>query len=68
MVNSGKFWVAAWSIACITGIYGYAMYLNVTVPLEYTGFITGIAGSFGLFKTYQNVKLTNGNGSTNGNH
>jgi len=56
---SSKFWIAAIAMGCLTYIYSYAMQLGVKVPLEFTGFLTGIAGSFGIFKTYQNVKLTN---------
>ena len=68
IIKSSKFWVAVWSIFCITGVYAYAMYLEVKVPLEYVGFITGIASSFGLFKTYQNVALSNGNDNRGDNN
>ena len=63
MINSSKLVVAVVAMGCITGIYGYALHLDVKVPLEFTGFITGIAGSFGLFKTVQNV-VFNGNGGS----
>jgi len=59
-MKSTKFWIASIAMVCITGINAYAMYLGVKVPIEFTAFITGIAGSFGIFKTYQNVILSNG--------
>ena len=62
MIKSTKFWVAIVGMLCLTGIYGYAMYIGKPVPLEYTGFMTGIAASFGAFKTYQNVMLSNNGG------
>lgn len=63
MIKSTKFWMSAITVVCLTVIYGYAMYLGKTVPVEYTAFITGIATSFGGLKTYQNVMLSKNGGS-----
>ena len=63
VITSTKFWIAVVTLTYITGIYGYAMYLEVQVPTEYTALMVAIASSFGLLKTYQNVALSNGNGN-----
>ena len=65
MITSTKFWIAAWTIFCVTLIYGLGMWWRIAVPIEYTAMVTGICASFGLFKTYQNVVYKDG--GTNGN-
>ena len=57
---STKLVVTLTGLVSVTFIQYHALYLDIPVPTEYIGVITGMVGWFVGAKTYQNVSFKNG--------